>query len=124
MSRSLGAASPMKPPRRWRRDHSTSAGAELLGENQGQAPFQLNLKGFPSSLLLSSLWVLLLWPQVTSSGSRPFLGLFFRNLSPTQCLVPFQPEATFSFLTCLCAWDRVGDPSAPRRFGSPLSPHP
>lgn len=76
-------------------------------------PAQLDLEGPPSSLLLSSLWVLFLWSRVTSSGSRSFLGLFFQNLSPAQCLVPFQPEATFSLLTCLCASDRVGVPSAP-----------
>ena len=122
LSRSLGAASPMKPPRRWRRDHSISAGAEFLGENQGQAPSQLNLKGLPSSLLISSIWVLLLWPWVTSSGSRPFLGLFFRNLSPTQCLVPFQPEATFSFLTCLCLGQGGGPLSPQEVWFSPVTP--
>lgn len=105
-------------------EHSTGAGAEILGENHLPGP---GPPPTPSERALPRPFSLLpfgsfLWPWATSSSSRPFLRLFFQNVSPAQCLAPLQPEATFRSSTCLCTSDRVGNPSPPGRLV--LTPHP
>lgn len=105
-------------------EHSTGAGAEILGENHLPGP---SPPPTPSERALPRPFSLLpfgsfLWPRATSSSSRPFLRSFFQNVSPAQCLAPLQPEATFRCSNCLCTSDRVGNPSPPGRLV--LTPHP
>ena len=104
-------------------EHSTGAGAEILGENHLPAPGPPptpSERALPrpfSSVPFGSF----LWPRATSSSSRPLLRSFFQNVSPAQCLAPLQPEVTFRSSICLCASGRGGTPLPQEGRCSPLT---